>query len=111
MMLKQENYIIISILLNQKIQKEVMFQVFYLLYIFLERVGFIDPGDFLDPITEDLPKGVWCRSYNAKKSLVMIHNLKWVGFHYFHHTSLPRYGGIYIGNGKPENNLVFMIPN
>lgn len=41
----------------------------------------------------------------------MIHNLKWVGFHYFHHTSLPRYGGIYIGNGKPENNLVFMIPN
>lgn len=88
-----------------------MFQVFYLLYIFLERVGFIDPGDFLDPITEDLPKGVWCRSYNAKKSLVMIHNLKWVGFHYFHHTSLPRYGGIYIGNGKPENNLVFMIPN
>lgn len=76
-----------------------------------QRVGIIDPGDFLDSITEDLPKGVWCRSYNATKTLVMIHNLKWPGFHYFHHTLKPRYGGIYIGTGKPENNLVFMIPN
>lgn len=65
--------------------------------------------DFLDPITNDLPKGCW--RLQAKKAglEVSIKNLLWHGFEFKYNVGDSQYCQAYFGQGIRQNDLIFMI--
>lgn len=75
----------------------------------ISKAGIVEPYSFLDTIEEDVPKGIWGLTHNAKRTIVMLRNLKWPGYHFFHELNTNKFGGVYFGNGKPEGDLVFMV--
>lgn len=96
----------------------------------------LNETEFLDPITNDLPKGIYffffiflydyfhrsltaflfcyyvgCWRLNSKKSglEVSIKNLLWNGFEFKYQVGDTQYVEGYFGNGIRQNDLVFMI--
>eukprot|EP01084_Bolivina_argentea_P081891 148289_1 len=64
---------------------------------------------FLDPITNDLPRGCW-RLQSKKGGLeVSIKNLLWNGFQFKYNVGETQFIQAYFGNGIRRNDLVFMI--
>lgn len=65
--------------------------------------------EFLDPITNDLPKGCW-RLQSSKAGLeVNVKNLLWPGFEFKYCVGDSQHIQGYFGNGIRQNDLVFMI--
>lgn len=71
----------------------------------------LDPAlDFLDPLSDDIPKGCWSIQYQKGASCVALRSLVWPGAVFYHAIGTPAYGHVYVGNGLKNNDLIFMLP-
>ena len=77
--------------------------------LFIENIDSIFSYDILDPITLDEVKGCWSIQLDSTKKKVNLRNLLWPGFFAVHQSGTNLYGCIYIGDGKKNADLPFMI--
>lgn len=77
---------------------------------FLTKVAVAGPGDWMDPLSEDLPKGAWSVRLDAGRAQVTLRTIRWPGYFFWHDVATPRYGGVYFGAGQPNDDLAFMMP-
>ncbi|XP_008216270.1 radial spoke head protein 9 homolog [Nasonia vitripennis] len=65
--------------------------------------------DFLDTIAEDVPPECWNLQFAQGGRLALLHSLYWPGMMFYHKTNSPHYGSLYVGNGKKNMDLLFML--
>ena len=87
--------------------------------------------DFLDPIDEDQPKGLfyknfydfeirilglihkkigcWSLQFERGSALVLLRSLKWPGSSFFHVPNTNSYGSLYFGIGERNKDIPFML--
>ena len=75
----------------------------------LEKPGIVRAGDFMDPIVEDAPKGVWSLAYDTSATIATLRNWYWPGYFFYHVIESAEYGGVYFGDGLPNVDLPFML--
>lgn len=75
----------------------------------LEQEGVNKSVDFLDPISEDIPSGIWALKYDPLLDLVVGTSNLFVGSVFYHQPETPAYGNIYVGDGCPNHDCAFML--
>jgi radial spoke head protein 9 len=75
----------------------------------LAKPGIVRPSDFLDPLTEDQPKGVWALAYDNTSTMAVLRNFYWTGYYFYHVIETADYGGAYFGDGLPNVDIAFML--
>lgn len=66
-------------------------------------------SDYLDPLTDDEPRGVWALRVNAASKTATIRSLKWPGYFFFHNLGTSNFGSAYTGDGLANGDLGFML--
>ncbi|ETW02407.1 hypothetical protein H310_05923 [Aphanomyces invadans] len=74
----------------------------------LATPGLVRPSDFLDPLTVDL-EGTWTLRKDGTGSVVVLRNLVFPGFVFFHKPRTGQYGSAYFGDGLRNPDLAFML--
>ena len=69
----------------------------------------VKASDYLDPLTDDEPRGVWALRVNAASKTSTIRSLKWPGYFFFHQLGTNQFGGTYTGDGLANGDLGFML--
>eukprot|EP01083_Nonionella_stella_P072631 195884_1 len=64
---------------------------------------------FLDPLSEDIPNGVWTMRTDDPRLTVTLRNHAWPGYEFRHQLRTPNYVSAYFGTGVPNTDLVFMV--
>lgn len=75
----------------------------------LHKQGSVDAGAWMDPVSEDGPEGVWRLQVAGGKGQVSLRSLKWPGYFFFAAIASPAFGGVYVGDGRPNEDLQFMM--
>ncbi|XP_061756745.1 radial spoke head protein 9 homolog isoform X2 [Nerophis ophidion] len=65
--------------------------------------------DFLDPLSEDIPKGSWSLQFEGANKVCVIRSLLWLGLTFYHVPMTPLHGFGYIGYGTKNLDLPFML--
>ncbi|XP_071775133.2 radial spoke head protein 9 homolog isoform X1 [Centroberyx gerrardi] len=65
--------------------------------------------DFLDPLSDDIPKGSWSLQFECCSNVCVIRSLLWLGLTFFHVPMTPQHGYIYMGDGSKNLDLPFML--
>lgn len=65
--------------------------------------------DFLDSIDMDVPQGSWNLQFLLGGRLIILHSLYWHGMTFFHKLNSPHHGFLYVGHGKKNLDLPFML--
>ena len=65
--------------------------------------------DFLDVLTEDIPKGSWSLQFESVSKVCVLRSLLWHGLIFYHVPMTPQHGYIYIGDGVKNMDLAFML--
>jgi len=65
--------------------------------------------DFLDPVCTDLPKGCWSLQSDPSKTKVTLRSLLWPGYVAYHRANSKIFGGLYIGDGRKNVDLPFLL--
>ncbi|KAM9468043.1 radial spoke head protein 9 homolog [Clarias gariepinus] len=65
--------------------------------------------DFLDPLSEDIPKGSWSLQFEHGGRVCVIRSLLWLGLTFFHVPVTSQHGYIYMGDGIKNLDLPFMM--
>ncbi|XP_012283732.1 radial spoke head protein 9 homolog [Orussus abietinus] len=65
--------------------------------------------DFLDTIDTDVPEGCWNLQFYLGGRLAVLCSLYWPGMAFYHKIDSPHYGSLYIGNGKKNMDVPFML--
>lgn len=65
--------------------------------------------DFLDPLSEDIPKGSWSLQLERGSTMCVLRSLLWLGLTFFHIPQTPQHGYIYMGDGLMNLDLPFML--
>lgn len=73
----------------------------------LARAAVVGAGDFLDPIVEDEPAGVWSVLLQAGRGAVQLRSARWPGYFFWHAFGSHRFGSVYQGDGLPNVDLSF----
>lgn len=75
----------------------------------LTRADYNYSMDFLDTIDMDIPNGCWNLSLEHSGTVVYLKNLYWLGMTYFHKVKTPDAGFCYIGNGRKNWDVPFLL--
>lgn len=75
----------------------------------LEREHLSASLDFLDQLTDDIPHGCWTLQFDSLENAVLLRNLVWQGYTFFHVPNTLTFGGCYIGHGQKNMDLGFML--
>ncbi|KAJ1562537.1 Radial spoke head protein 9 [Nowakowskiella sp. JEL0078] len=76
----------------------------------LERAQFFDETiDVLQPLSEDEPRGMWALQVERGGTVAILRNLIWPGFTFFHTSTPPKWGSIYIGTGQRNGSIGYML--
>lgn len=75
----------------------------------LTRADYNYSMDFLDSVDQDIPGGCWNLSIEQGGGLVYLKNLYWPGMMYFHKVRTPEAGFLYIGNGRKNLDVPFLL--
>ncbi|XP_014239149.1 radial spoke head protein 9 homolog [Trichogramma pretiosum] len=75
----------------------------------LTRTNFNCTYDFLDTIDECVPPECWNLQIVQAGRLALLHNLCWPGMTFFHKINTPHHGYLYVGNGKRNLDVPFML--
>ncbi|XP_072529973.1 radial spoke head protein 9 homolog [Salminus brasiliensis] len=75
----------------------------------LEMVNLNPLIDFLDPLSEDVPKGSWSVHFEQSSRVCTIQSLLWHGLTFFNVPMTPQHGYIYIGDGLKNLDLSFTL--
>lgn len=70
--------------------------------------GIVRPGDFFDPLTQDL-EGSWLVRKDNTGRLVTLRNYVYRGAFAFHQPETNNYGTVYFGDGRRNPDLAFMV--
>lgn len=73
------------------------------------KPGIVRPSDFMDPLVDDQPEGVWSCSYEPSSTSCVLRNFYWPGYFFFHVLDTADYGGVYFGDGLPNVDIAFML--
>ncbi|KAJ8721158.1 hypothetical protein PYW07_001933 [Mythimna separata] len=65
--------------------------------------------DFLDSIDQDIPSGCWNLFLEQNGTLVYVKSLYWPGMMYFHKVRTPDAGFLYVGNGRKNLDVPFLL--
>ncbi|XP_078398849.1 radial spoke head protein 9 homolog [Cetorhinus maximus] len=65
--------------------------------------------DFLNSLDDDELKVFWSLQYEKGSKLVVLRNLLWLGFTFFHVPETAQYGYVYMGLGERNIDFPFMI--
>ncbi|CAG9569038.1 conserved hypothetical protein [Leishmania major strain Friedlin] len=65
--------------------------------------------DYLMPITDDAPAGVWSVKYNATANVVSVRNLFYEGSLFWYRPGTLECGQVYCGPGERNFDLCFML--
>ena len=66
--------------------------------------------DYLQPIAEDQPNGVWAVKYDASLPAVSVQNLLYSGSLFYYVPDSTTYGQFYYGTGERNLDLCFQLP-
>jgi len=75
----------------------------------LARAAALGAGDFLDPLTEDEPAGIWSVVLSLGRGSVQLRNARWPGYFFWHAFSTPSFGSLYHGDGRRNDDISWMI--
>lgn len=75
----------------------------------LEADDAIFQRDFLDGVSEDLPKGCWSLQKGDNGILAYIRNNVWKGYTAYAAVGQKHHGGIYVGDGIKNQNACFIM--
>lgn len=75
----------------------------------LYKPGAVPNADFLDPVSEDKPAGCWTLRMDLGRGQVEVRSLTWPGYYFFHNVQSPKYGAVYVGDGRPNVDLHFAM--
>eukprot|EP00055_Hartaetosiga_balthica_P005145 m.14643 g.14643 ORF g.14643 m.14643 type:complete len:297 (-) comp4347_c0_seq1:159-1049(-) len=71
----------------------------------------LDKGlDFLDPLSDDIPKGCWSIQYQNGAESVVLRSQLWPGTVCVHVPNSSLYTQVYVGDGQRNNDLIFELP-
>ncbi|XP_029984967.1 radial spoke head protein 9 homolog [Sphaeramia orbicularis] len=65
--------------------------------------------DFMDVLSDDIPKGSWSLQFECASKVCVIRSLLWLGLTFYHVPMTPQHGYIYIGDGTKNLDLPFML--
>ncbi|CAG4934447.1 unnamed protein product [Parnassius apollo] len=65
--------------------------------------------DFLDSIDQDIPKGCWNLILENVGSVAYLKSLYWPGMMYFHKIRTPDAGFLYVGHGRKNLDVPFLL--
>lgn len=65
--------------------------------------------DFLEPVSEDVPRGCWSAVMSPTEQAFTLRHLVWPGAMFFHVIGTPLYGNCYFGDGLPNPDVAFML--
>lgn len=65
--------------------------------------------DFLDSVDQDIPSGCWNVSVEQDGSVAYLKSLYWPGMAYFHKIRTGDAGFLYIGNGRKNLDVPFLL--
>jgi radial spoke head protein 9 len=65
--------------------------------------------DFLDPISDDIPVGVWNVKYDQLHGVVYGTSQLYPGAVFFHRPGTSLHGNVYVGDGCVNNNICFNL--
>ena len=65
--------------------------------------------DFLDSVAEDTPQGIWSLQAERGGAVVLVRNLLWPGFVFYHVPGTRKHGHVYVGVVSKNVDLPFMI--
>ena len=75
----------------------------------LEKEGVCASADFLDPLTDDIPAGVWTLKYEPELDVVYGASLLFIGAVFYHRPATRIFNNIYMGDGAINQDCVFMM--
>ncbi len=76
----------------------------------LEKADLDKSIDFLDPISEDIPRGgSWSLKFERGSGLVCIQSTLWPGLAFFHVPHSQKFGYVYFGTGEKNKDLPFLL--
>lgn len=75
----------------------------------LARAAVVGAGDFLDPLSEDEPKGTWSSVLALGRGSVQLRNARWPGYFFWHAFETPKFGSVYQGDGRRNEDLSWSI--
>ncbi|KAM3602770.1 uncharacterized protein V6R79_010189 [Siganus canaliculatus] len=75
----------------------------------LEMAQFNPATDFLDVLSDDIPKGSWTLQFECAGKVCVLRSLLWLGLTFYHVPMTPQHGYIYVGNGIKNLDLPFMM--
>ncbi|XP_040921153.1 radial spoke head protein 9 homolog [Toxotes jaculatrix] len=74
------------------------------------EMGELNPAlDFLDVLSDDIPKGSWSLQFECASKVCVLRSLLWLGLTFYHVPVTPQHGYIYIGDGIKNLDLPFML--
>nr|XP_046228846.1 radial spoke head protein 9 homolog [Scatophagus argus] len=74
------------------------------------EMGELNPAiDFLDVLSDDIPKGSWSLQFEGASRVCVLRSLLWLGLTFYHMPMTPQHGYIYIGDGTKNLDLPFML--
>ncbi|XP_047430214.1 radial spoke head protein 9 homolog [Mugil cephalus] len=74
------------------------------------EMGELNPAtDFLDVLSDDIPKGSWSLQFECTGKVCVLRSLLWLGLTFYHVPMTPQHGYMYIGNGSKNLDLCFML--
>ncbi|CAB1429317.1 unnamed protein product [Pleuronectes platessa] len=65
--------------------------------------------DFLDVLSDDIPKGSWSLQFECGSKVCVLRSLLWLGLTFYHLPMTPHHGYFYIGDGAKNLDLPFML--
>ncbi|CAG2057819.1 unnamed protein product [Timema podura] len=75
----------------------------------LNRLDYNYALDFLDSVDKDIPEGCWSLQSETSGLLAILRSSTWPGMTFYHRLLTPEHGYLYIGNGRKNVDLLFMI--
>ncbi|TDH00301.1 hypothetical protein EPR50_G00187100 [Perca flavescens] len=74
------------------------------------EMGDLNPAiDFLDVLSDDIPKGSWSLQLECASKVFVLRSLLWLGLSFYHVPMTPQHGYVYIGDGIKNLDLPFML--
>uniref|UniRef100_A0A3Q3X484 Radial spoke head protein 9 homolog n=1 Tax=Mola mola TaxID=94237 RepID=A0A3Q3X484_MOLML len=74
------------------------------------EMGDYNPAiDFLEVLSDDIPKGSWSLQFECASRVCVLRSLLWLGLTFYHVPMTPQHGYIYIGDGSKNLDLPFML--
>jgi len=75
----------------------------------LDKKDLVKDVDFMDPLSEDDPKGCWSCRMDVATGTATLRSLVWPGYTFYHRVRRSEFGGVYFGDGQKNGDLAFML--